>query len=593
MKYQILTLFFLSVLIAQARDGNDVGNGGDAVVCFGSAETRDYVDEVLHKNRERSNPLPVFEEQTVRDAIVSVQSFDYFQYTRPQGYPPVSRNTIDNQADALKVVELTLERLKGKSNFETTLRKQAQLYPLSTWQAAPGLPEVDDSGHTAYVPRNCLLVQIAVRNNERVYFDEYLFGRMDSLNQASLILHEWAYAFVIYSLNASENNLSAKAREMVGLLISKDEFDSLTQLQLKDRLSKWGLRDARMAPVELTTETTRFRVEPISLYDDGAIRTAIGISGEATFWGELRVPVKELYLDFFPSGKIQKVYRNASFPTYYECSKIRLSVDGPAYDVSRCPYEFYETGVPFSLSVTGEQELKFPKLFTVALEKRSLEVFFHPNGAVQKADFTYSSSAQVNYRGSWITLKGFEVQWHDNQMLKTFVPIRNLVVSQYVTCEGAAWVSIYPDGRLAACILNKDTKIAVGGQVVELVGSWREFPIEFHSNGALKYGVVPDKQKFKVWGHVLELAGGAEFDSSGALLYAQLNQHKVITITRKGVRINLQFQLRWDDKGHICAGRVADESLIFENQVYTRGEEINLGCKLGRDAVRRFQHDGM
>lgn len=588
MKYGIIGLFVLAASSAYA--GNDVGNGGDAVVCFKSEKSRDYVSDILIKNRESKSPVPVFDEQSVRSSIKSVESFDYFEYTQPQGYPPVARNTIDDKGEPLKIVDFVLDRVKSKSNFDEPLRGEAAIYPLKNWQPAPGLPEIDDSGHVEYLPRNCLLVQIAVRvTGEKVYFDEYLFGRMNVLNRAALILHEWTYAL---TMKLGVDEPSKIARQIVGLFISKDEFESITPVELQQRLVAWGYSSARMPATGLPSGSSKITVAPTSLYESGSIKTGLGLSGEQEFMFGYRVPVSGLSLEFFPSGKIRKILETRN------CSSFRFSADGAEYKTHYCPSEFYESGAPvdtLSLNAAGPERQLFEFADRFRTYAPELELNAHPNGELREIRlnrYNKVSEGWVKYRGNW--LKSLhDARWHDNGQIRYFEPMFELPVSRGATCASLKPAFFYPNGRLSSCALAKSGKLPVGGRIVEFdFDSW--IPTAFYPNGAVKSGYLNKKQSFRVGGKLIELDEYeyAEFSDTGELVGATLRKDEVqsvpargrvvqtIPVEYHGVKFEVGEHVQWDRNGVICAGILASGIAEIDHQTYTDGDEINMGCKL-------------
>jgi hypothetical protein len=71
-----------------------------------------------------------------------------------------------------------------------------------------------------YIPYNCLLVQMAARQDNHVYYDEILFSFLSEVQKAGLIFHE-----LLYKIAVSQNppRQSRHARVVTGLLLSKDE----------------------------------------------------------------------------------------------------------------------------------------------------------------------------------------------------------------------------------------------------------------------------------------------------------------------------------------------------------------------------------
>lgn len=212
------------------------GNGGDVVTCFKDQDIRNRVRQILFDNRFSPAPVNPFESAEIRTAVESIQMLDLYEYTLPTGIPPKRPSviTIDEPFDV--ALPKLLDRLAAKSRFADVLRATLDQMPLSSWRSAPGVVEIDDSEHAILLPSKCLLVQIAVRQGSSVFYDEWLFSRLDEQNRLALVLHELAYKI------AKDRNLadSRSARDAVGVIMAADAWEQMSPWQLHKRLLPLG-----------------------------------------------------------------------------------------------------------------------------------------------------------------------------------------------------------------------------------------------------------------------------------------------------------------------------------------------------------------
>jgi hypothetical protein len=195
--------------------GDEKGNGGDAVVCFGDTQSRalfvtsfnDYL-----AGRDSRNPL---DDGRFR---YSVQLLDLYEYTLPVGLPAQSREPIKLEGDLMERFEKINARLALKSGLAEELAKNHQMIPLKSWRAADGVVEINDSYEAVVLKPDCLLMQVAVRQGSVVYYNRRLVEQMDTDNQFALYLHELVYKV------ASDFKIrnSIGARKVVGLLLSNE-----------------------------------------------------------------------------------------------------------------------------------------------------------------------------------------------------------------------------------------------------------------------------------------------------------------------------------------------------------------------------------
>lgn len=119
-----------------------------------------------------------------------------------------------------------IERVKRKSGLGGAIEKELEQMPISNWKKVGGVVEINDSNQPFFIPTNCLLTQAAVRQNNIVYYDGFIFQRLSERNKLALVLHE-----LIYKL--SGHTSSVETRKLVGLVLSEDEWDQLDYEQAK------------------------------------------------------------------------------------------------------------------------------------------------------------------------------------------------------------------------------------------------------------------------------------------------------------------------------------------------------------------------
>jgi len=212
------------------------GNGGDVVACFTDQTLRDRVRQRLLDNRYAPAPINPFEWDDVRSGVASLRMFDLYEYTLPTGIPPVRPSVIPVDEPFNDALPKVIKRLAEKSNFAEKLNETLSAMPLSSWRAAPGVVEIDDSDHAIILPSKCLLVQIAVRQDNAVFYDDWLFSQLAEQDRLALVLHELAY-----KIAHNNNHVNSRAaREAVGIIMAGDGWSELTPWQLHRKLLPLG-----------------------------------------------------------------------------------------------------------------------------------------------------------------------------------------------------------------------------------------------------------------------------------------------------------------------------------------------------------------
>lgn len=556
-----LILSAMAVLVASAFEvalagegGTAEGNGGDAVVCFFDAQTRDYVDGILHANRKSYNPIPVFEEDTVRAQVESVTAFDHFEYTRPLGFPPTSRTVLTPGADYKETLETVLARLEAKSSFGRQLRDYGKQYDLSKWRAVPGVPEVDDSGESNYLPRKCLLVQVALRRSGGIAFDSYLFGRMGALDQATLVLHEWFYALALDNQYVAN---SKPVRELMGLFISKDEFEKLTADDLQKRLTRFGIDEVFQGPIDYEVNGQKVIIEASSLGADGKVAAGL-LSGTLSLWGEMTAQCAGCRVSFYKSTKQIQTIDVGTGP-------VTISWGSSRVELERALLEYHDNGVPKSLMLKNIQSIPVGKKTYRAYGRVTL----YPNGTI--ADFYPDDDETFDVVGA--KADAAHVYFNPQGQLIKIHSRRNVVINTRLDklyCTNTDEILLYPNGSLRGCHLDIQAKIRVGKKVVEIA----ENSFELYSNGSAKSVDLAYGGTFRTGRRTFELNSGSTlFYRSGRLKKASISSNSPVSLQWKGAAIRIYNDTTWDSQGRITSGQLFG-SIIIDGRVYKSDETI-------------------
>ncbi|MDD0853990.1 hypothetical protein HBN50_12835 [Halobacteriovorax sp. GB3] len=179
MKVFISIVFFL--ILTPSFAGNEVGNGGDVIVCNESVTLLDYYEA---KDFDFSIP-PLEKSKDYREVLTDI--FDEFLKIDKK---------LANQ------YQKRLQEIENQIDFRASIT----------------LTDIPDSNHEA-LPKGCKLEQIAIRRNQEkngklFLVSKDLWDKLDSNNKAGLILHEIIYEHFLY---LGEKD-SKKARYMNALI---------------------------------------------------------------------------------------------------------------------------------------------------------------------------------------------------------------------------------------------------------------------------------------------------------------------------------------------------------------------------------------
>ncbi len=285
--------------------GGDKGNGGDAVVCFSDSTVQEQVRLELFRNQAGgTNSNPFAKPETMR-VVSSVELLDLYEYKLPNGFPPKRREVMKVDGTFQETVPAIFSRLEKKSAFATTLRDVYKTIPLNHWHASPGVVEINDSSQAFLLPSECLLIQVAARISDQVYYDEHLWNKMDELNHTALVLHELIYKIAV---DHGDNN-SQKARQIVGLAMSKDEFEQFDAYQVYKKLaplgsffSNWNIEGNQVQVQRVVSESDQTGIP------NRLIVTPAAITIRGTLWNLRTDDRSQPNIETDHSGHLTRIY---------------------------------------------------------------------------------------------------------------------------------------------------------------------------------------------------------------------------------------------------------------------------------------------
>lgn len=198
MKFVVFISISLTSMLLFAN-GQERGNGGDAVVCYN----------------------PGFKDAIVRDLnqITSVELLDLYEGRVLKGMhfdTPISQ-------DYLAIAKDQIQKLKALSptRFNFYMKDLEAFKDEMIDPHGIQLTDIDDSKHIA-IPINCKIEQLVIQKNpefpgeKRYTIDADLWDRMDAANRAATVTHEIIYKEMLYK------NDSRSVRHLNSLLNSRN-----------------------------------------------------------------------------------------------------------------------------------------------------------------------------------------------------------------------------------------------------------------------------------------------------------------------------------------------------------------------------------
>jgi hypothetical protein len=240
-------VFFLSNN-ALATGSDNVGGGGDAVVCFESPQKRNEVEKILIENRELPenkdyNLLDPFTEDVLES--VTVQSLDLVEFGE-RNFVKRQWRSVDSEKDFFENVRDIFRAIEAKNLFGKELLQQMNTV---TFYGNNQVADVDDSNVVIGVGARCLIVQVAHRKGTRIFVNSKLFDLMPLVHKVALVLHEYLYSFI------PPTNDTTHLRDTVSTLMTKDYIEN-ESFNLANNL--WQI----FGPFDMAVDAYAYIVQP-------------------------------------------------------------------------------------------------------------------------------------------------------------------------------------------------------------------------------------------------------------------------------------------------------------------------------------------
>ncbi len=224
-KFFILALTALVSGFAPKAYAQKESHGGSAVVCFNTQSIKDQVEKTLQANLTSPYQTDPLTPSALQD-ITSVRMFDLVEVTergilgQGKAFQPI-QGSGDFRAILTERLS-TLSRV-SKPFFDEVDYVRTNLIKDENWNGVQnGIVKIDDSAQKVEMSTDCLLIQLAAQEDvgsvTRLFYDSRLFKRLPSVDQASLIFHEWIYRIAI----SLEQKDSRATREAVRRIFSVD-----------------------------------------------------------------------------------------------------------------------------------------------------------------------------------------------------------------------------------------------------------------------------------------------------------------------------------------------------------------------------------
>lgn len=206
-----------------ARGGSMDSGGGNALVCFGSADTANKIRRIKALNRTGSNYLTLWDEDSLAD-ITSITTLDlYLHLTKNRLAFDEAYGHWEGTSD--QIVTRLIENIAAKTEFgRTTLKEKSRELDFSKWVPAKGVIDSQDHKNQMLFSNNCEIVPVASRFEGTVYYDSIIVEKMSPVNRAALIMHEKMYSILL--ARDPKKRDSAQTQMMVGEMFTKEFLNS-------------------------------------------------------------------------------------------------------------------------------------------------------------------------------------------------------------------------------------------------------------------------------------------------------------------------------------------------------------------------------
>lgn len=174
-----LLLMALVVCFSSYAKVGDKGNGGDVIVCFKGDNKIQLTNKIRKMLKKHINP---FDDKRILNMIDNVKLLDFWEYDLDFKYEESSEDIYTDITNKIKKV--------SPNYYKKILKIEDQL----RFQSYRSLPELRDEGIYPRIPSHCLIVQIAIQqNNDVVLYDSTFFEMLSEVDKAGLYLHEYLY----------------------------------------------------------------------------------------------------------------------------------------------------------------------------------------------------------------------------------------------------------------------------------------------------------------------------------------------------------------------------------------------------------------
>lgn len=209
--------------------GDETAFGGDAIVFFSDIRTKMYVEKQLKEN-PTIDPfdieiLPQIENVILLDIYERMQNSQAIIESSEISYTLLLRDLI-HEKDGFVNQKFSEIENHSKQYFINYFGYLVDTLPR----------DVDDAEILFRLPRNALKVQIAIQKNTRFYIYRPLFRKMDIINQAALLFHEWTHAWTRDLVSRSNSEIeidSAFVRTVASSIFLKEFHPVLLQKELQ------------------------------------------------------------------------------------------------------------------------------------------------------------------------------------------------------------------------------------------------------------------------------------------------------------------------------------------------------------------------
>jgi hypothetical protein len=441
-------------------EGDERGNGGDAVVCRDQAGKiqKALLLDYYEAKELRKIPINLGQEGTFSQKIVHVLS---------------------------RLERVAPRRAEKYREWFNTFFSEAEL------PSGIDLETIPDSNHV-FVPHGCKVEQLAIRRNperpedKRYIINKDFWEKLSEDDKAGLVLHELIYR----EMSDLGEKDSVSSRYLNSILSS----EAVEKLSLEDFIStmgeigiptaEWGkwtfnLKVEKVhfggSPYYVSGtlyKTRQLRIDPenptmiqvtgkIVLYKNGQIRNANLVDNGSTTvcfsHGKMYALVSGTPISFYEDGEIESYFPPATDELYLNGSNYHLSPRGLG------ALENSSTFV--ALASGGEVEICLQCVGTVEIQGKSLHVGVNPRSEYRNGSSPFEDSSYVIFPS---------VRRNSNQFIELFVtePVNLPMLGRDTLFAANSQVEFSGDAplRVKSGVLAEKTVIHVQGKDVYFIG---------------------------------------------------------------------------------------------------------------------------